>query len=122
MILSKPRQFFNITPINQMEITIVDLGDIDEASEVPRSSSLPPTSVKHFEDILRESRHKSVPCTTKAMPPRSNSDESDEPDENAEEVGGTGSSSDSTSDGTSQKMAGDRKTLLRASHVSYSSS
>ena len=120
MILSKPCQFFNITPINQMGITIVDLGDIDEASEAPRSSSLPPTSVKGFEDIEREIRHKSVPRTTKAIPTSSRST-SDESDENAEKIGGTGSSSGSSSDGASQGMAEERETSLRAPHVSRAS-
>jgi hypothetical protein len=52
MIPRKPCQFFNVTPINQMGITVVDLGDIDKGSEVPHSLSLPPTSVKLFRDIL----------------------------------------------------------------------
>jgi hypothetical protein len=70
MILSRLCQFFNVTPINQIGITVVDLGDIDEGMEAPHSSSLPPTSVKLFEDISRESRHKSLPRTIEDIQPK----------------------------------------------------
>ncbi len=119
MILSKPRQFFNITPINQMGMTVVDLGDIDEGSEAPRSSSLPPTSVKLFEDISRETRHKSLPRTTGAIRPSSPST-CEESDENPDEIGETGSSPGSKSDGASSRgmPADDSEVSLRSSHVS----
>jgi hypothetical protein len=116
MILSRPCQFFNVTPINQIGITVVDLGDIDEGMEAPHSSSLPPTSVKLFEDISRESRHKSLPCTIEDIQPKtlSSSEESDE------EKGDTGSSPGSASDGASSQLpaAEDSEASLRSLHVS----
>src|ERR1700761_3981134 len=117
MILGRPRQFFNVTPINQIGITVVDLGDIDEGMEAPRSSSLPPTSVKLFEDISRDSRHKSLPCTIEDIWPKtpSSSEESDE------EKGDTGSSLGNASDGASSQLvpaAEDSEGSLRSSHVS----
>ncbi|KAH8994632.1 hypothetical protein EDB83DRAFT_2534613 [Lactarius deliciosus] len=115
MILGKPRQFFNITPISQTGMTVVDLGDIDEGSEAPRSSSLPPTSVKLFEDLSRETRHSSLPRTTGPIRPSSRST-FEESEENAEELE-TGSH-DSASDGTSsQGMPADNgEASLRSSH------
>ncbi|KAH9024440.1 hypothetical protein EDB83DRAFT_2527147 [Lactarius deliciosus] len=115
MILSKPRQFFNITPISQTGMTVVDLGDIDEGSEAPRSSSLPPTSVKLFEDLSRETRHSSLPRTTGPIRPLSRST-FEESEENAEELE-TGSH-DSASDGTSSQgmPANNGEASLRSSH------
>ena len=119
MILSRPHQFFNITPINQMGITVVDLGDIDKGIEVPRLSSLPPTLVKLFEDISRESRHKSLPCTIEDIWPKMPSS-SDESDKNCEEIGDTGSSPGNTSGSASSRaiLAEDSEASLRSSHVS----
>jgi hypothetical protein len=124
MILSKPRQFFNVTPINRMGITVVDLGDIDDGSEAPRSSSLPPTSVKLFEDIIpRESRHSSLPRTTEDKVRRSTSRlTSEESDGNAEETRETGPHSDPGSESDNDSSRGtpdeDSKASLRSSHVS----
>ena len=42
-------------------ITVIDLRDLDKGMEALHLSSLPPTLVKLFEDILRDSRHKSLP-------------------------------------------------------------
>lgn len=102
-----------------MGITVVDLGDIDEGIEAPRSSSLPPTSVKLFEDISRESRHKSLPRTIEDIRPKTPSS-SDESDENCEEIGDTGSSPGNTSGGASSRaiLAEDSEASLRSSHVS----
>jgi hypothetical protein len=119
MILSRPRQFFNVTPINHMGITVVDLGDMDEGMEAPRSSSLPPTSVKLFGDISREIRHKSLPRTIEEIRPKSPSS-SEGSGENPEEIGDTGSSPGNESDGASSQgiLAEDSEASLRSSHVS----
>ncbi|KAF8261410.1 hypothetical protein EI94DRAFT_1810325 [Lactarius quietus] len=116
MILSRLRQFFNIIPINQMGITVVDLGDMDEGIEAPRSSSLPPTSVKLFKDVLRVSRHKSLPHTIEGIWPNSPSS-SEESGENPGDIGDTGSSPGNASDGASSQgiLAKDSEDSLRSS-------
>ena len=102
-----------------MGITVVDLGDIDEGIEAPRSSSLPPTSMKLFEDILRESRHKSLPHMIEDIWPKTPLS-SDEFDKNCEEIGDTGSSPGNTSSGTSSQaiLAEDSKASLWSLHMS----
>jgi hypothetical protein len=122
MILSKPRQFFNVTPINQMGITVVDLGDIDEGSEAPRSSSLPPTSVKLFGEFPRENRHRSLPRTTeekvKRPTSRLTSEESDKNAEETSEAGSDGPGSESDGDSSQGTPDEDSKASLRSPHVS----
>lgn len=123
MILSKPRLFFNVTPINRTGITVVDLGVIDDGSEAPRSSSLPPTSVKLFEDIIpRESRHSSLPRTTEDGVRQSTSrmipEDSEEDAEETRETGPHGPDSESDSDSSQVTPDEDSKASLRSSHVS----
>jgi hypothetical protein len=123
MILSKPCQFFNVVmPINQMGITVVDLGDIDKGSEVPHSLSLPPTSVKLFRDILRESRHRSLPCTTEDTVKQSTSClTSEESDKNAKvtrEVDSHNPGSESDGNSSQGTPDEDSKVSLRSPHVS----
>ena len=110
MILSKPCQFFNVTPINRTGITVIDLGVIDDGSEAPRSLSLPPTSVKLFEDIIpRESRHSSLPRITEDSVRQSTSClTSEDSDDNTKETRETGPHGpDSESDGDSSQGTSD---------------
>jgi hypothetical protein len=90
MIHSKPRIFFNITPVNPTGLTVVDLGEMDEGHEVARFSSLPPRSQKRSEHTPRQGRHQSLPPMTGTIGPSSSAVSTStfkEVDDNAKIVG-----------------------------------
>ena len=99
-------------------ITVIDLRDLDKGMEALHLSSLPPTLVKLFEDISRDSRHKSLPHMIQDIWPKTPSslEESDK------EKGDTGSSLGNASDGASSQLVPatkDTEGSLCSSHVSW---
>jgi hypothetical protein len=67
MMHPQPPIFFKVTPVNPIGMTVVDLGQMDNALpvQVPRHSSLPPvteTRTRHAgEHSFAEGRHRSLP-------------------------------------------------------------
>ncbi len=88
---TRPPTFYNITPVNLAGLTVVDLGEMDEGSEVAssRHPSLPPVTETRLQtqtqhDNIRQRRHRSLSTFTGTpIPPVESNNETDHEDDSA---------------------------------------